>query len=972
MNTKFHFTMKALLRLMVVCFWALYMVNASAQTPIISSEYAYRHYTTDDGLPSYSLETIYQDSKGFIWVGCSAGIARYDGFTFQRYMEGKFTNITRISENRNSEVNAYGFNLYTVDEDTDTIKSVKLPKGYFPYKNNHSNLPSKYALLNKNNSDVKVLFELVDSGFVKILEHPDFEKIDMFAGRLFIDESNKKIYVPMNDGISVLSFKGKKEAYFPGYIARNFIRYNGKVWFITSDGLYQFNHEKIELMKKTHIDSEVNNVNLCIDKKGGLLFSDNLAIYRLINNNIEKIFAGVNQITDMLVDAEGNLWIATFQGLYNLFGLQFKNYWLQNRNDVVRGIVVNNNDVVIGTYNGKLIRFNEHSASETTYPHNEYGYFFGPYFAKQQDNLFLVGAGKVLKLSGKKSSWFNLPMQNYEFVQTLSNGNLVAGGQDGIVFFTPNGKIVETLSSDTLFQQIHSKICEDKNGNLWCGGGKGITVITKEKIKLLSYENLKPALVFENDNEGNVWLASENRLFRAQKDTVNLIYTYATSIESIMFTRDNHLIVGTSSGINISDAECKNVLLYDNLNGFTGKEVMRSAMAQDKNGNVWLPSVTCLVRFNPEELLVKQTPPKLYVLSFSLSKENVRWEKQHSQSTFLKHNEKNIRIKYIGLSYSQAQNVRYQYRLKGFQDSWSQPVAEREITFNNLPPGHYSFELKCNAGTPETQSDVVSLPIYIKPAIWQTWLFKTAIVVLLVALIAALVARYLRRKHQREIRKTKREKEMNELRVQSVRLKSIPHFNSNVLAGIEYFILSKSKEEANELLSVYSRFTNTTLHDIDKAQRTLKDELEYVRMYLGLEKMRYGEKLSYSIWVDDNAKQDTMIPNMVLHTYAENAVKHGIRGKGGAGKIDISIKNEGKGIRVSVEDDGVGRGASARKNAETGRKGLGLSILSRQIELYNQQNQEKINESVVDLTDENGNPAGTRFELYIPYNYKYI
>jgi LytS/YehU family sensor histidine kinase len=213
---------------------------------------------------------------------------------------------------------------------------------------------------------------------------------------------------------------------------------------------------------------------------------------------------------------------------------------------------------------------------------------------------------------------------------------------------------------------------------------------------------------------------------------------------------------------------------------------------------------------------------------------------------------------------------------------------------------------------------------------------------------------------------------MNELRVQSIRLKSIPHFNSNVLAGIEYFILTKSKEEANELLATYSRFTNITLHDIDKAQRSLKDELEYVRMYLDLEKMRYGDLLSYDIEVDDDVDQYIMIPNMVLHTYAENAVKHGIRGKSTPGKVVVSIKSEREGVRISVEDDGVGRETSARKNAETGHKGQGLSILSRQIELYNQQNEAKIEEKVADLTDGNGNAAGTRFELYVPYDYSYI
>jgi two-component sensor histidine kinase len=577
-----------------------------------------------------------------------------------------------------------------------------------------------------------------------------------------------------------------------------------------------------------------------------------------------------------------------------------------------------------------------------------------------------------LKINGGQSRWLNLPVQSYDFAYALSDGNVAVGGMDGIHLISAEGNIVKTFPMDTLLQAIHSNIAEDRQGNVWCGGAHGITIVTKDGIKRVSGDLLQPCLVFANDNEGDVWLAAENRLFRAARDSVQLMHTYRSAIETIFFTRNNKLIVGTSNAINISDTALNHIIVYDHLNGFTGKEVMRASMTEDKEGRVWMPSVTSLVSFNPDELLTRQPVPKLYILSLSSSPDNVNWQKEDLEAPRLTHEKKNLRFSYIGLSYSAAQNVRYRYRLVGFQDDWSRPVAEREVTFNNLKPGKYFFELKANAGTPETQTDTVSLSVYIKPAFWQTLLFKILAFALFVGIIACLAIRYQRRMHEKEIRKANREKEMNELRVQSVRLKSIPHFNSNVLAGIEYFILTKSKEEANELLTTYSRFTNITLHDIDKAQRPLKDELEYVSMYLELEKMRYGDKLSYDIDVDSDVRQEIMIPNMVLHTYAENAVKHGIRGKNMAGKVTISIKNEGSGVRVSVEDDGVGRAVSEEKNRQQNRVGQGLSILSRQIALYNQQNREKIEEKVVDLRDEQGNAAGTRFELYVPYHYEYI
>ena len=135
-----------------------FLQNVCAQENLITSEYAYRHYTTDDGLLSYSLETIYQDSRGFIWVGCSGGIARYDGFTFHRYMEGEFSNIVRISENSQHEIIAYGLNLTRLT--VTPIPSVtEISQGILRHKNN-LNFPASYFLLNKSYSKTKALFQL--------------------------------------------------------------------------------------------------------------------------------------------------------------------------------------------------------------------------------------------------------------------------------------------------------------------------------------------------------------------------------------------------------------------------------------------------------------------------------------------------------------------------------------------------------------------------------------------------------------------------------------------------------------------------------------------------------------------------------------------------------------------------------------------------------------------------------------------
>lgn len=246
-----------------------------------------------------------------------------------------------------------------------------------------------------------------------------------------------------------------------------------------------------------------------------------------------------------------------------------------------------------------------------------------------------------------------------------------------------------------------------------------------------------------------------------------------------------------------------------------------------------------------------------------------------------------------------------------------------------------------------------------------------------VVILSLLIWWVARKSEQRRSRKRmetlERKKRQKELQLSAIRLKAIPHFHANVLSSIEYFVMNHSADEASRYLKLYSDFTNQTLLDIDRPARTLAEEVDYVRTYLELEKLRFGERLQYSIHVDSDVNPSLMLPTMLLHTYSQNAVKHGIASKDGAGKIDITVCRQPRdgagGILVSVQDDGVGRAEAARSGGYSTKQGL--AILQKQIELYNKTNRYRIVQQVADLTDGEGRPAGTRFTIWIPEDYRY-
>ena len=249
---------------------------------------------------------------------------------------------------------------------------------------------------------------------------------------------------------------------------------------------------------------------------------------------------------------------------------------------------------------------------------------------------------------------------------------------------------------------------------------------------------------------------------------------------------------------------------------------------------------------------------------------------------------------------------------------------------------------------------------------WWAWAVIGLAAILLGWRLAYLYERHANRKTMERLQREKRQKE---LQIKAIRLKAIPHFHANVLASIEYFLMNNSSEEASRYLKMYSDFTNMTLSDIDRPARSINEEIDYIRLYLELERLRLGDRLKYDITVEDDVERLTLLPTMLLYTYCQNAVKHGIGNKPGGGHIDIHIRKENEDVVVEVKDNGVGRAEAARLNRNSTKQGL--LLLNEQIDLCNQTNRRPIRQKVTDLYDADGRPAGTSFEMNVPMHYQF-
>ena len=974
-------------RAIALLFFICISLSASGEQ-LLHPEYSCRRYTTADGLPSLLSGRIHQDKRGFIWIAGTSGLSCFDGFGFKTYLAGSFANLYHIEElnvpggaGKESAglIRVYSDRyIYSLYSGSDTLQRTYRFDNYFPTVFSSTTLPAGYAIFYaKGKDDEQYFCSVSDTGIVKLIAHEDLDCL-YDHNRAWYEETTHLLYLPLPEGISVVNEKGRV-AFQEGINAMCFVNYQNALWTVAIDGLYRQGADgKFEKMFNYDM-GDVQSSIVARASSSGLLFTDGYSLYRYDGNRIEKIFES-NIIRDFIVDRDDNIWVATYQGVYNLFNLHFKNYRLADETDNVRSLVydVSKKRVIAGTLNGKLIEITEDSQRELPYPKNplvgEYN-TFTPHGSAVGETIYLPGPGGFLRIEGQQSRWVTFPDEQlflYLFVTPLPDGNLLTGGSDQLMITTPSGRLLKKIIYSDLKQRIYSKPCLDKEGRIWIGGANGITIVDGDSIKAMLNDSLAYCRVMDTAPDGHLWFASENRLFKAGDEwDVRQVRLFDSQIANICFTQSGLLVVTTLNKVYLFNKDMKDHVFYDHQNGFTGMEILKANLVEDGVGNLWLPAMECLVAFNPDLLMKESGKPYLHLLASSMSVDNLRWKAFDTDARELSYRQKNIRFSYIGLSYSRAQNVRYYYRLRGFQDEWSDPTLQREVTFNNLPPGDYVFEVYADAGTDESRSDIRSIAFSIKPAFWQTlWFFVLCIALLMLASTG--IALYIqRRKNKLILEKLRTEKELNELRISSIRLKAIPHFNANVLAAIEYYIANRTKEEAMRILGIYSDYTLKTLSELDKAARPLSDEIAYVKMYLDLEKIRFIDKFDFRIDVDSKVDKEILLPNMILHTYCENAVKHGLMPRKSGGLLSIRISQHDRMVSVSVEDNGVGRAYAASHPYLHSTK-QGLSILNRQIEIYNRFNCEKINQYIEDLNGSDGQASGTRFTVEVPLDFMYI
>ena len=208
-------------------------------------------------------------------------------------------------------------------------------------------------------------------------------------------------------------------------------------------------------------------------------------------------------------------------------------------------------------------------------------------------------------------------------------------------------------------------------------------------------------------------------------------------------------------------------------------------------------------------------------------------------------------------------------------------------------------------------------------------------------------------------------KKIGELKLAALRAAMNPHFIFNSLNSIQYFIMENDQRNATKYLSTFSKLIRGILNNSINNKIKLADELEQLQYYINLEQLRFENKFDFVLTTDTDIDIENIeIPSMLIQPYVENAILHGLYNKAGRGMLNIHVSEEGNNVIFEIEDDGIGREASAkiRKNNLPLHKSLGTSITEERLKIIN--NQIDVSFEITDKY-EGGEPTGTKIKIYI-------
>jgi ligand-binding sensor domain-containing protein len=470
---------------------------------------------------------------------------------------------------------------------------------------------------------------------------------------------------------------------------------------------------------------------------------------------------------------------------------------------------------------------------------------------------------------------------------------------------------------------------------------------------------LKSALLscIYKDKKGQLWFGTQQGLHKILDRTKGIFKHYGQDagfsnevINCMQEDRHGRLWIGTNGGLFCFDPSIGRVIArYTAADGLQGEQFNAFCCAQNSYGLMAFGGANGFNIFHPDSLIRNESPPAVNLLQVTAN--NV--VKQVKNGTLeLPYDSSTVTIRMASMDFSEPKRNLFQYRIEGYEKTFSEPSANNEARYINLPHGKHHFLAKSSNSDGVWSGKGAELTIIIKPPFWLRWWF----IFCCLGVAGYGIFRYF----QWRIEVHRRRNLIDYLKVQSLQAQLNPHFLFNVLATMQSRILNNDPQQASkmvvDLAKLMRNFLEATIamdadkkdiHDgpirsgITSQEITLAQEIELLDMYVKFEQMKHEGRFQYNIKYDrtEIVPGNETLPPLLIQPYVENAIKHGLLYlREGEGKLLLHFYKDDGYLICRIEDNGIGMAMSKKiqEKAILLHKSRGKDLVERRVRVLNQ------------------------------------
>lgn len=946
----------------------------------ISQNSAFEHYSVEQGLPSSEVYAQIQDRDGYMWFATSKGVSRFDGIKFKNYTvrDGLPANsIIEIFEDRNGRI---WFSAY--NGELSYLKGDKIEK--FAYNDTVRELSKNYFIDNLFVDEQNSLWITPSQGGAyKITEQGEItdiskNKTDRYTS-VFKKINNSYLWYDLKRAnyADSLHVEYKNEAYYFSSPKSASLR---RYFEVISEDEFLFSKQgELLHVKDRKIVSRLKFKNdisgLMVDNKGNFWISVMYeGIYFYKNGDLQAnsiVYLRGKSPISAFQDREGNYWFATTEdGVYFVSSFQFNSYKQYGFSDFnILSLEIQDEKMFFSTYNKQVFKCtveDEKILSLQNIPlKKNRNYAILDIFASEDKSVWFLG-----------QELFKMKEKNVEIIDTVRRGYKLAKSVSADVIYTSHEGFKKIADDSVTYQlkngkiPISNSIYEDSDGSVWIGTINGLFSYNNT-LEFCGYDNyifksrindINRAgryLLVATGGEGLVlWDNTADKTFRIDdKNGLN------SNFVNIIFVQNDSLVwLGTNKGLCklliINDKEFEYTTeKYTKSDGLYTEEIKDIARSGDC---IFLGTSKGLVSFFPETLKKNIVPPKIIMDSIVVNDFTLK----DLESNNFKNNQNNVTIFFKAISFKATNKVKYKYKLSGFDENWIE-TSNNYVRFPNLPHGNYTFYLTASAEDGFWSGEQYVFQFKIQKHFTQKLWFKVLlffIFVLAVIIVFWLIYRRMEKDLQNKHKLLFAEQK-------ALRSQMNPHFIFNSLNSIRRYLLENDTDTADTYLTSFATLMRMVLENSKHNFIMLETEIETLKRYLNLEKMRFDDTFEFTFNVDKNVDiYNTKIPPMLLQPYLENAIWHGLAPVKREGKLELRMKNSANGSLVCIiTDNGIGRKKSAEiSSRRKNHKSTGMKNIEERINLINTLTNSVATVEVIDLYDDSNQPEGTKVIIIFP------